>query len=342
MCPFVPNPTGVGAWCVPERYGAISSASFPYTDPRLACIVCALDGGHVMGLRSRKRSGATLLIMFPEVSGADLPWVTTDQMREVDRVMIEDLGIELIQMMENAGRNLADLAVGRFHPGSVMVLAGTGGNGGGAMVAARHLANRGVDVTVAITDPERLRQVPRHQFEILQRMGIDAIESPRKTDLVIDGLIGYSLSGDPTGRAAELIEWCSGFQVLSLDAPSGLDTTTGELHNPHVQAAATLTLAAPKEGLTRGRGSRRAIPRRYLCPAGSVRRPRLRFVGWSGCSPGREGSVRVSFRTSGPAGVHPSGVGESRTCSAMRMDEGRAIHPHEVVFRDARQDTSLD
>ena len=90
--------------------------------------------------------------MFPEVDVADVPWVTTDQMREVDRIMIQDLGIELIQMMENAGRNLADLAMGRFGPGSVSVLAGTGGNGGGAMVAARHLANRGVEVTVTVTD----------------------------------------------------------------------------------------------------------------------------------------------------------------------------------------------
>ena len=74
----------------------------------------------------------------------DLPAVTAAQMREVDRAMVEDFHIELVQMMENAGRNLADLAVRHFGPRSTVVLAGSGGNGGGGLVAARHLANRGV------------------------------------------------------------------------------------------------------------------------------------------------------------------------------------------------------
>ncbi|HUF39533.1 MAG TPA: NAD(P)H-hydrate epimerase [Anaerolineales bacterium] len=66
----------------------------------------------------------------------DIPFLTTDQMREVDRLMIEDFQIELVQMMENAGRNLAQMARTRFLEGdprrrSVIVLAGRGGNGGG-------------------------------------------------------------------------------------------------------------------------------------------------------------------------------------------------------------------
>jgi len=66
----------------------------------------------------------------------DIPYLTTDQMREVDRSMIEDYHIELTQMMENAGRNLAHLARTLFLEGdprgrTVVVLAGSGGNGGG-------------------------------------------------------------------------------------------------------------------------------------------------------------------------------------------------------------------
>ena len=88
----------------------------------------------------------------------DIPYVTTDQMIEVDRAMIEDCKIELIQMMENAGRNLASLARERFLGGDpigkrVVVLAGTGGNGGGALVAARRLHNWGVHVRVFLTKP---------------------------------------------------------------------------------------------------------------------------------------------------------------------------------------------
>ena len=78
----------------------------------------------------------------------ETPYVTTPQMVEVDRAMIEDFKIKLIQMMENAGRNLAHLTRIRFLDGDpqgrrVIVLAGGGGNGGGALVAARRLHNWG-------------------------------------------------------------------------------------------------------------------------------------------------------------------------------------------------------
>jgi len=73
-------------------------------------------------------------------SKLNIPFVTADQMREVDRAMVEDYGISLLQMMENAGRGLAHLARGRFLDGDprgrrVLVLAGTGGNGGGGTIS---------------------------------------------------------------------------------------------------------------------------------------------------------------------------------------------------------------
>ncbi len=86
----------------------------------------------------------------------NIPYITTDQMREVDRAMIETFNIELVQMMENAGRNLAQLARKRFlngDPGgkTITVLAGTGGNGGGGMVGARHLHNWGAIIKLILT-----------------------------------------------------------------------------------------------------------------------------------------------------------------------------------------------
>ena len=99
----------------------------------------------------------------------DIPSLTTDQMREVDRIMIEDLGIDLPRMMENAGRNLAWLSRQRFSPTSVTVLAGSGGNGGGGLVAARHLINRGVEVTVVVAG--ELGEVPAAQATMLRHMG---------------------------------------------------------------------------------------------------------------------------------------------------------------------------
>jgi NAD(P)H-hydrate epimerase len=165
--------------------------------------------------------------------------------------MIEELHIELPQMMENAGRNLADLALRRFSPSTVVVLAGSGGNGGGGLVGARHLANRGATVQVVVSRPRDLAPVPAHQLDILRRVGLDITDAPRPADLVVDALIGYSLRGDPIGRTAELVIWANGeaAPVLALDVPSGLDVTTGRPANPCVHAAATMTLALPKVGL---------------------------------------------------------------------------------------------
>src|SRR5262249_38451566 len=84
----------------------------------------------------------------------ELPSVSEAQMRDVDRLMIDDFHISLLQMMENAGRNLAELCVRVFAPASVVVLAGGGGNGGGGLVAARHPFNRGVPLTRGLFHPE--------------------------------------------------------------------------------------------------------------------------------------------------------------------------------------------
>ncbi len=192
----------------------------------------------------------------------NIPSLTTAQMVEVDRAMIEDFHIELIQMMENAGRNLAHLAQVRFLDGNptgkhVVVLAGTGGNGGGAMVSARRLHNWGAKVKVVITKPnDRFTAIPAHQLDILQRIQIPILPTANiakltPPDLIIDGLIDYSPKDNPRGNVALLIEWANQqpAPILALDAPSGLDTTSGAIFNPTIKAMATLTLALPKAGL---------------------------------------------------------------------------------------------
>lgn len=189
---------------------------------------------------------------FPSVPASSIPAVTAEQMREVDRIAVEEFGLLLIQMMENAGARLAELALRRFRPAAVAILCGRGGNGGGGLVAARHLANRGVGVRVTLADDaDRLGEVPRHQLAILERMGVSIGAVPEEADLVVDALIGYSLRGDPRGGAAELIRWANTQEapVCSLDLPSGLDATTGTARDPCLRANATLTLALPKAGL---------------------------------------------------------------------------------------------
>src|SRR5215469_6120775 len=163
------------------------------------------------------------------VSRSAVPALTTEQMRAVDRAMVGDLHIELVQMMENAGRSLAELAITRFSPGSVTILAGPGGNGGGGLVAARHLVNRGSQVKVVLAAPDRLTPVPAHQADILVRMGVSTARRPTASDLVIDALIGYSLRGDPVGTAAELITWANDQAAPTLALPKA-----GLLNAPNV------------------------------------------------------------------------------------------------------------
>jgi len=213
--------------------------------------------------------------MIPSYTGT-LPYLTTEQMIEVDRAMIEDYNIDLIQMMENAGRTLAQLARVRFLEANpvektVVVLAGTGGNGGGALVCARRLHNYGAKVQVITTKPDaEFTPVPAQQLAILRRMnvpvsGSDAVANLSTPDLVVDGVIGYSLKGAPHGEAAALIRWAnaSGAPILALDAPSGVDTTTGTVFDPAIKAAATMTLALPKEGL-RVEGVKAQVGELYL------------------------------------------------------------------------------
>ena len=197
-------------------------------------------------------------------------------MAEVDRLMIEHFGILLIQMMENAGRGLAEQAArmlgGRPAGKAVLVLCGAGNNGGGGMAAARHLHNRGAAVQVKLAaDPERLKEIPAQQWGILERLGLEAPADPDLTgaDLILDALIGYGLRGDPRGEAAEWIERLTGAgrPILALDTPSGLDATTGRPGSPCIRAAATLTLALPKEGL-RASNAERYVGELYLADIG--------------------------------------------------------------------------
>ena len=108
----------------------------------------------------------------------EIPAISTEQMRKVDDLMINKYGIELIQMMENAGANLEKLATNLMEKSSdinnarnIVVACGLGNNGGGGMVAARHLSNHGFNVTVVLTGSEsKLKSIPLKQWNILKKL----------------------------------------------------------------------------------------------------------------------------------------------------------------------------
>ena len=218
--------------------------------------------------------------MSSVINQSNVPFISTDQMREVDRAMVEDYGIMLVQMMENAGRELAHLARSRFLDGDprgrrVIVLAGPGGNGGGGLVCARRFHNWGAEVELWLTGPtSQPTGVSRHQLTILERMGgpIEiAGDEPHlpPADLIVDAIIGYSLSGAPRGTSAALIRAANGHgaPVMALDVLSGVDTARGTVYDPAIRAVATLTLALPKEGL-RVDAARDCVGELYLADIG--------------------------------------------------------------------------
>ena len=194
-------------------------------------------------------------------SNKKVPALTTAQMREVDRIAMQETGPNLFQMMENAGRNLAEMALERlgrdWQKERVVVLAGTGGNGGGGITAARHLANRGAQVELCLAEPEKLSDVAAWQRKVFQFTSGKEVEfrslDPASMHLILDALIGYSLQSAPQGIFAELIRWANTTRapIISLDVPSGVDSTTGATPGEFIRPSWTMTLALPKSGLAR-------------------------------------------------------------------------------------------
>jgi NAD(P)H-hydrate epimerase len=170
--------------------------------------------------------------------------------------------VDTLQLMELAGYGVADAI--RHHAGidlstrpHILALAGTGGNGGDAMVAARLLHAWGARATVILAKPRSaFSGIAAHQLSILDRMGIpveepEGIQSLPGADLIIDGLLGFSLKGDPRGDLARLITMANDHPAptVAIDLPSGLEATSGRIGDPCIRAALTVTLALPKTGL---------------------------------------------------------------------------------------------
>src|SRR5215471_2989896 len=152
------------AWRPPSR-------SAPTSTPGSKARARAAAGPAAFGHRAERCEGVS------EDYVSVIPAVTVAQMREVDRIMVDELHIELLQMMENAGRCLAahthSWLGGQLTGRQIVVLAGSGGNGGGGLVAARRLTIWGAAAAVVLGQSRsEVRGVPAHQLEILGRMGV--------------------------------------------------------------------------------------------------------------------------------------------------------------------------
>ncbi|MDG6901169.1 MAG: NAD(P)H-hydrate epimerase [Nitrososphaerota archaeon] len=240
---------------------------------------------------------------------AGMAYLTSEEMRRVDEVAVNDFGIEVLSLMENAGLQTALLArrmLGGTAAGKkVACLVGKGNNGGDGLVAARHLHDWGADVSLALGARRvEFGTAAAKQLKTAEKLGLPVTEEVadlKHSELVIDSLLGYGSAGDPRGAVADLILLgnLSRVQILALDIPSGLDPTTGVPNNPCIVAKATITLGFPKLGFLNP-GSRPHVGDLYLCDI-SLPRGIYASLGASGRIFEREAVVRLSLPGQGGA-----------------------------------------
>ena len=193
-----------------------------------------------------------------------LPTLSSEQMSKIDDLAVRHFGLDLVQLMENAGSLTARLSreiIGRLDKRKITVLVGKGNNGGDGIIAARHLQNWGANVTVIIPDhPDNISKINNEQLGVLRSMFVDRQfntsrlmweSSVLKADLVIDALLGYKINRTPEGDYAALIEISnkSKAKKISIDIPSGLNPDSGDQYNPCIKADYTLALGSIKKGL---------------------------------------------------------------------------------------------
>ena len=170
-------------------------------------------------------------------------FLTREQIREYDRVAVEEAGVPGMVLMENAGAGAARIACGMLGRGRrVAVAAGPGNNGGDGFVIARHLLNRGLEVFTLLAAPRaKIAGDALANLRLLEGMGsavedvsaAPAIEDLSRrfaaADLVVDALLGTGASRPVEGRLADAIDAINdcGAPVLAVDIPSGLDADSG-------------------------------------------------------------------------------------------------------------------
>jgi hydroxyethylthiazole kinase-like uncharacterized protein yjeF len=182
--------------------------------------------------------------------------LNAEEMREVDRRAIEELGMPGMVLMENAAIGVADALGERFpRVRRVAIVCGPGNNGGDGFALARHLDARGYALDVFLLDlGRRPRGDAGLQLAILERIPLPVAElgelaaACARADLIVDALFGTGLGRPLEGHAADVLSVlaAAGRPILAVDLPSGLDAGRTEPIGPSLEAALTVTFAAPK------------------------------------------------------------------------------------------------
>ncbi|HNU45911.1 MAG TPA: NAD(P)H-hydrate epimerase [Phycisphaerae bacterium] len=197
--------------------------------------------------------------------GQAQPVLTRAQVRRVDELAVTRYRMVGLMLMENAGRNAAEVIDRVYGPRAVAFIAcGPGNNGGDGCVIARHLHNRGWDVTLLLAgEPTRLTPDAGVNFGIVEAMNLPRIVAPdgpsqraalthvRPDHVIVDALLGTGFTGQVRSPTAELINALNATPrraMVAVDVPSGLDCDTGRPSNATIRADLTITFVALKPG----------------------------------------------------------------------------------------------
>lgn len=194
-------------------------------------------------------------------------YITPEEMRAIEE-RAERLGVSRLLLMENAGKAVADF-IAKMDPGGmkVVVVSGTGNNGGDGFVVARHMAAYGSLVKVFLlgTDDDVKTVEASHNLKIIKEMrrSVELFrlsdesfrenlkQSLSEADIIIDAIFGTGIKGqlkEPHASVINMINASKAFK-LAVDVPSGLDPLTGDVCGGAVKADATVTFHCAKKGL---------------------------------------------------------------------------------------------
>lgn len=195
----------------------------------------------------------------------DTKIISSAEAKQLDKIATDIFLIPSIILMENAGKNAADIVLNKFNPKNVLMFCGGGNNGGDGFVIARHLYNNAVKVKVFLAqNPIKYAGDALINLNILKKLKIPIVLLSKnnftipKTDLIIDALLGTGTKGEIREPYRRII--CkineSRTPVVSVDIPSGIDADTGEILGEAINADLTVTMIAKKTGLIRNDGKK--------------------------------------------------------------------------------------
>jgi NAD(P)H-hydrate epimerase len=195
---------------------------------------------------------------LPAVAWDQAAVVPSADLRRADRLALDRFGIAPGQLMEIAGWQIARLSEALLDGARekrVLVVAGSGNNGGDALCAARFLLQRGASISAAVVTPKDPQGLAARHATTLGALGVDIKTAPDGidggADLIIDGLLGTGIRLPLRQPLPQIIEAIGKARapVIGVDVPSGMEADDGSGADQAIRCAATLTLAAPKAGL---------------------------------------------------------------------------------------------